>query len=141
MYALFLDILTLLASTTPISLSPICFMRDVDIQEVHLFGAILRSESCHFVYIVVTFFVVCGWQDILDIKSPKKSPMLLRSAVFIFSMISVVFIFRVCIKQINTEARSRFMESNVIDNLTPGRLKQTHIPNILHYPEPLSFNR
>jgi hypothetical protein len=59
MYALFLDILTLLASTTPISLSPICFfldMRDVDTQEVHLFGAILSSESCYFVYIVVTFF-------------------------------------------------------------------------------------
>jgi hypothetical protein len=31
-------------------------MRDVDTQEVHLFGAILSSESCYFVYIVVTFF-------------------------------------------------------------------------------------
>jgi hypothetical protein len=59
MYALFLGILTLLASTILVSLSSICFsldMKDVDTQEVHLFGAILSSESCYFVYIVVTFF-------------------------------------------------------------------------------------
>ncbi|PNY09265.1 nodulation protein H-like [Trifolium pratense] len=43
--------------------------------------------------------------------------------------------------KITTDARTKFMESNVIHNLTPGRLKQTHIPNILNYPEPLSFNR
>jgi hypothetical protein len=87
------------------------------------------------------FFVVCGWQDILVIKPPKKSPMLLRTAVFMFSIVSVVFIFSVCRKQIITEARTKFIDLNVIDNLTQSIVKQTHNPSILHYPEPLSFSR
>ncbi|AES94732.1 putative P-loop containing nucleoside triphosphate hydrolase [Medicago truncatula] len=81
------------------------------------------------------------YKDILVIKPPKKSPMLLRTAVFMFSMVSVIFIFYVCRKQIGTEVRTKFMDLNVIDNLTRSIVKQTHIPDILHYPEPLSFNR
>lgn len=81
------------------------------------------------------------YKDILVIKPPKKSPMLLRTAVFMFSIVSVVFIFSVCRKQIITEARTKFIDLNVIDNLTQSIVKQTHNPSILHYPEPLSFSR
>ncbi|CAK8539754.1 unnamed protein product [Lathyrus sativus] len=80
------------------------------------------------------------YKDILVIKPPKKSPMLLRTAFFMFSMVSVVSIFYVCIKQIGTEARTMFTDFKVIGNLTQSRVKQMN-PNILHYPEPLSFSR
>ncbi|XP_058772789.1 uncharacterized protein LOC131646856 [Vicia villosa] len=80
------------------------------------------------------------YKDILVIQPSKKSPMLLRTAVFMFSMVSFVSIFYVCIKQIGTEARTAFTDFEVIGNLTQSRVKQMH-PNILHYPEPLSFRR
>ncbi|XP_004511944.1 uncharacterized protein [Cicer arietinum] len=81
------------------------------------------------------------YKDIFVIKAPKKSPMLLRTAVLMFSMVCVLVIFSVCLKQISTEAKTKFIDFKVIDNLTRSRVKQTHIPYLLHYPKPVSFNR
>lgn len=81
------------------------------------------------------------YKGILVIKPPKRSPMLLRTAVFVFSMVCVIIIFSVCIKQISTQARTKFMDLEVIDNLTRSRVKQVDIPYILHYPKPESFSR
>ncbi|BAT75572.1 hypothetical protein LR48_Vigan727s000500 [Vigna angularis] len=77
--------------------------------------------------------------DILVIKPPKKSPLLLRMSVLIFSMVCGVFICSVCSKQISTHARTMLME---LQNEKPSRnrLGLTDVP-LLHYPNPVSFNR
>ncbi|XP_019420521.1 PREDICTED: uncharacterized protein LOC109330702 isoform X2 [Lupinus angustifolius] len=76
------------------------------------------------------------YKDVLLVKPPKKSPMLLRTAVLMFSMICSVFIFLVCLKQISTHARTKFLELNVID-----KPSQSIVIPYLHYPEPVSFSR
>ncbi|KAG5089590.1 hypothetical protein AAZX31_01G172100 [Glycine max] len=80
------------------------------------------------------------YKEILVMKPPKRSPMLLRTAVIIFSMVCGVFIFSVCLKQISTQARTTFMDFKVIDNHSQSILKlmNTHL---LHYPKPSSFSR
>ncbi|RDY13401.1 hypothetical protein CR513_01691, partial [Mucuna pruriens] len=81
------------------------------------------------------------YKEILVMKPPKRSPMLLRTAVVMFSMFCGVFIFSVCLKQISTQARTKFMELKVIDNPSQSRLKLMNTPHLLHYPKPVSFNR
>nr|ACU21138.1 unknown [Glycine max] len=80
------------------------------------------------------------YKEILVMKPPKRSPMLLRMAVVIFSMVCGVFIFSVCLMQISTQARTTFMDFKVIDNHSQSILKlmNTHL---LHYPKPASFSR
>ncbi|XP_061342003.1 uncharacterized protein LOC133288293 [Gastrolobium bilobum] len=81
------------------------------------------------------------YKDTLVIKPPKKSPMLLRVAVLIFTMLCGIFIFSACLKQISTQARIKFTELKVIDNPSQSRVKLTNIPDPLHYPKPVSFSR
>jgi len=80
-------------------------------------------------------------QEILVMKPPKRSPLLLRTAVVMFSMVCGVFIFSACLKQISTQARTTFVDFKVIDNHSHGRLKLMNTPHLLHYPKPLSFSR
>ncbi|CAJ1942779.1 unnamed protein product [Sphenostylis stenocarpa] len=77
--------------------------------------------------------------DILVIKPPKKSPLLLRMLVLIFSMVCGVFICSVCLKQISTHARTMLMELPT-EKPHRNRLGLTDVP-WLHYPNPVSFNR
>ena len=86
------------------------------------------------------FFLVCESQDVLVIKPPKKSPMLLRMAVLMFSMVCGVFIFSVCLKQISTQAKTKFVEFNVIEKPSQNGARLTNVP-YLHYPKPVSFSR
>jgi len=74
-------------------------------------------------------------------KPPKRSPMLLRAAVVMFSMVCGVFIFSACLKQISTQARTTFVDFKVIDNRAQSRLKLMNTPHLLHYPTPTSFSR
>ncbi|XP_047156575.1 uncharacterized protein LOC124827546 [Vigna umbellata] len=81
------------------------------------------------------------YKEILVMKPPKRSPMLLRAAVVMFSMVCGVFIFSACLKQISTQARTTFVDFKVIDNHSRGRLKLMNTPHLLHYPKPVSFSR
>ncbi|KAK7386452.1 hypothetical protein VNO78_26690 [Psophocarpus tetragonolobus] len=79
-------------------------------------------------------------KDILVIKPPKKSPLLLRMSVLIFSMACGVFICSVCLKQISSHARTMLMELQ-IEKPSLTRLNLTDGVPLLHYPKPVSFNR
>ncbi|KAK7331091.1 hypothetical protein VNO77_25304 [Canavalia gladiata] len=79
-------------------------------------------------------------KDILVLKPQKKSPLLLRMSVLMFSMVCGVFICSVCLKQISTHARTRLLELQEIEKPSRSRLNIIDIP-YLHYPEPVSFNR
>ncbi|XP_017425963.1 uncharacterized protein LOC108334604 [Vigna angularis] len=81
------------------------------------------------------------YKEILVMKPPKRSPMLLRAAVVMFSMVCGVFIFSACLKQISTQARTTFVDFKVIDNHSRGRLNLMNTPHLLHYPKPVSFSR
>lgn len=81
------------------------------------------------------------YKEILVMKPPKRSPMLLRTAVVVFSMVCGIFIFSVCLKQISTQARTKFMDLKVIDNPYESRLKLMNAFHLLHYPKPVSFSR
>ncbi|KAK4262281.1 hypothetical protein QN277_027862 [Acacia crassicarpa] len=79
-------------------------------------------------------------QDILVIKPPKKSPLLLRTAVLIFSVFCGIFICSVCLKQITSHARAKFLDIHVVETPSQHIVKPTDIP-YLHYPKPISFSR
>ncbi|KAK4262278.1 hypothetical protein QN277_027860 [Acacia crassicarpa] len=79
-------------------------------------------------------------KDILVIKPPKKSPLLLRTAVLIFSVFCGIFICSVCLKQITSHARAKFLDIHVVETPSQHLVKPTDIP-YLHYPKPISFSR
>ncbi|KAI4327468.1 hypothetical protein L6164_019926 [Bauhinia variegata] len=79
-------------------------------------------------------------KDILVIKPPKKSPLLLRMTVLIFSTVIGVFICTVCLKQINSHSRTKFLEIHVVDKPSQSKTKLTDA-SYLHYPRPVSFSR
>lgn len=103
-------------------------------------------KKCGWVSHECDVFLFLGLQDILVMKPQKKSPLLLRMSVLIFSMVCGVFICSVCLKQISTHARTMLMELQIekpsrssISSI--NRLNLTHDVPLLHYPEPVSFNR
>ncbi|KAL3845184.1 hypothetical protein ACJIZ3_002587 [Penstemon smallii] len=87
-------------------------------------------------------------QDVLIMTkaAPKRSPLILRTVVIIFSMICGIYIFSICIKQTN-----RFRDNinplkiQVVDrrNHRPcrnTRIQEWDIPYV-HFPEPQTFSR
>lgn len=83
---------------------------------------------------------VLGLQDILAIKAQKKSPMLLRMSLLMFSMVCGVFICYVCLKQTSIHARTILLELQQIEMPSRTRFNLVDIP-YLHFPNPVSFNR
>ncbi|KAJ1395567.1 Sulfotransferase domain [Sesbania bispinosa] len=79
-------------------------------------------------------------KDIIIIKPQKKSPLLLRMSVLVFSMVCGVIICSVCLKQSSIHARTILLELQEIEKPSQSILNLTDIP-YLHYPKPLSFNR
>ncbi|KAH7520155.1 hypothetical protein FEM48_Zijuj08G0114400 [Ziziphus jujuba var. spinosa] len=78
-------------------------------------------------------------KDTLIIKPPKKSPLLLRMAVLVFSMVCSVYICLVCLRQINNKAKTnsiRVIEGPFHDN-------EIEVSEMLyeHYPNPKTFSR
>ncbi|XP_045786265.1 uncharacterized protein LOC123881588 isoform X2 [Trifolium pratense] len=79
-------------------------------------------------------------KDILVIKPQKKSPLLLRMSLLMFSMVCGVLIFYVCLKQTSIHARTILLELQQIEMPSRSRFNLIDIP-YLHFPNPVSFNR
>ncbi|KAL2333570.1 hypothetical protein Fmac_014783 [Flemingia macrophylla] len=79
-------------------------------------------------------------KDILVIKPQKKTPLLLRMSVLVFSMVCGVFICFVCLKQISTHARTMLLELQEVEKHSQRSFNLNDVP-LLHYPKPESFNR
>ncbi|KAK9946560.1 hypothetical protein M0R45_012020 [Rubus argutus] len=84
-------------------------------------------------------------QDTLVIKAPKKTPLILRMVVLLFTMICGVYICLVCLKQINTHKKMiKFLNFKVINHDNESchdpYLEQWEVPYV-HYPKPQTFER
>ncbi|KAK7252837.1 hypothetical protein RIF29_37069 [Crotalaria pallida] len=126
-------------SSSSLSLSPLTFSAMVEYTCFFYKGRIV-NRVLKINALSSNYFLMHGLQDILAVKPPKKSRMLLRTAVLMFSMFCCIYIFSVCLKQISTHARTKFLELNVIEEPSPSIVKLIDIP-YLHYPEPVSFSR
>ncbi|XP_024163545.1 uncharacterized protein LOC112170471 isoform X2 [Rosa chinensis] len=83
--------------------------------------------------------------DTLVIKAPKKTPLILRMVVLLFTMACGVYICLVCLKQINpNKTMIKFLNIKVIDydneSCPDPHLEQWEIPYV-HYPKPRTFER
>ncbi|KAM5565651.1 hypothetical protein ABKV19_019587 [Rosa sericea] len=83
--------------------------------------------------------------DTLVIKAPKKTPLILRMVVLLFTMACGVYICLVCLKQINpNKTMIKFLNIKVIEydneSCPDPHLEQWEIPYV-HYPKPRTFER
>ncbi|CAB4296963.1 unnamed protein product [Prunus armeniaca] len=86
-------------------------------------------------------------KDTLVIKAPKKSPLILRMVVLLFAMVCGVYICLVCLKQINTDTKTKFL--NIIAINHQNQINQScQVPDLekseigyVHYPKPQTFKR
>ncbi|KAM1134047.1 hypothetical protein ACFX19_043929 [Malus domestica] len=87
-------------------------------------------------------------KDTIVTKAPKKSPLILRMVVLLFAMVCGVFICLVCLKQINTQTKTKLLNIVAINHRdkinqpcqVPDDLEQSEI-SYLHYPKPQTFKR
>ncbi|KAL5705793.1 hypothetical protein ACHQM5_024046 [Ranunculus cassubicifolius] len=81
-------------------------------------------------------------KDFFINKTPKKSPLLLRTVVLLFSMICGLYIFSICMKQIGTfRTTNKFLDIQMIGQ--PCRaldIEQWEIPYV-HFPNPHTYSR
>ncbi|XP_057422193.1 uncharacterized protein LOC130716036 isoform X2 [Lotus japonicus] len=82
----------------------------------------------------------CFNKEILVIKPQKKSPLLLKMSVLMFSMVCGVFICSACLKQTSIHARTVLLELQGIENPSWSRFIRADF-RYLHYPKPVSFKR
>lgn len=78
-------------------------------------------------------------KDTLIIKSPKKSPLLLRMTVLIFAMVCSVYICSICVKQLNTHSKARFLRVQIAA-CPQLNIRLRNVPRE-HYPRPKTFSR
>ncbi|KAF5766276.1 putative Sulfotransferase domain, P-loop containing nucleoside triphosphate hydrolase [Helianthus annuus] len=80
-------------------------------------------------------------KDVLIIKPPKKSAVVLRLIVFTFSMVFGVYVCSICFKQINIQTKNMFLDNEVIERPCCNAIvDRSQIP-FLHYPKPKTFDR
>ncbi|KAL9415086.1 hypothetical protein AB3S75_043373 [Citrus x aurantiifolia] len=80
-------------------------------------------------------------KDTFNLKSPKKSPLLLRMLVLVFVMVCGVYICSVCVKQISARTKSEFLNVQVIERPCPvPNIEPWEIPYV-HYPKPKTYSR
>ncbi|XP_035542312.1 uncharacterized protein LOC109006954 isoform X4 [Juglans regia] len=80
-------------------------------------------------------------KDIIAIKTPKKSTLVLRMIVFVFTMVCGVYICSICLKQISTHGRAGFLDVPVIQKPCPEpQIEPWEIPYV-HYPIPKTYSR
>ncbi|KAJ0077049.1 hypothetical protein Patl1_36182 [Pistacia atlantica] len=80
-------------------------------------------------------------QDAFILKSPKKSPLVLRMIVLMFVMVCGVYICSICIKQISNRTNTELLNIQVIDRPCPvPNIEPWEIPYV-HYPKPKTFSR
>ncbi|KAJ0024503.1 hypothetical protein Pint_08837 [Pistacia integerrima] len=79
-------------------------------------------------------------KDALVIKTPKKSPLVLRTVLLIFAMVCGIYICSICLKQI-THTKTKLLNIKVIDqSCQADNIEQWEIP-FVHYPNPVTFSR
>lgn len=85
---------------------------------------------------------LCFWvKDSLNVKHPKKNPLVLRMLVLMFVMVCGVYICAVCLKQIGGKATARLLSIQVaerpceITDIEP--LEKPYV----HFPKPETFSR
>lgn len=80
-------------------------------------------------------------KDTFNLKSPKKSPLVLRMFVLVFVMVCGVYICSVCVKQISARTKSEFLNVRVIERPCPvPNIEPWEIPYV-HYPKPKTYSR
>lgn len=80
-------------------------------------------------------------KDTLIIKTPKKSPALLRMLVLVFAMACSVYICSICLSQTTIHTSNKFLDVEVSQRLChDNNIDRSQTP-FLHYPKPTSFNR
>ncbi|WOH05979.1 hypothetical protein DCAR_0625402 [Daucus carota subsp. sativus] len=90
----------------------------------------------------IVAFCLSRLQDILAVKAPKKSPLLLRTTVVIFAVFCGLYMFSICIKQTRFSTASRLLDIrvNYDQPCNTSVLQEKELP-YLHLPKPKSFTR
>ncbi|XP_015885479.1 uncharacterized protein LOC107420921 isoform X2 [Ziziphus jujuba] len=83
--------------------------------------------------------------DTLVIKTPKKSPLVLRMAFLLFATFCGFYIYSMSLKQMNSRNKTKFINIKVLDHDVQSchgsaDLQQTELPYV-HYPNPQTFRR
>ncbi|XP_048231444.1 nodulation protein H isoform X2 [Ricinus communis] len=80
-------------------------------------------------------------KDAFIIKSPKKSPLVLRMVVLAFVMVCGVYICSICLKQISISTNPGIFSLGVIEKPCPEpNIQPWEIPYV-HYPKPKTYSR
>ncbi|WCJ17632.1 P-loop containing nucleoside triphosphate hydrolases superfamily protein [Euphorbia peplus] len=80
-------------------------------------------------------------KDAFSIKSPKKSPLLLRMVVLVFVMICSIYICSICLKQIGFRTNPGIWSLSLTEEPCPEpNIEPWEIPYV-HYPKPESYSR
>ncbi|KAK3231447.1 hypothetical protein Dsin_003328 [Dipteronia sinensis] len=80
-------------------------------------------------------------KDTLVIKAPKRSPLVLRTVVLLFSMVCGVYICLICLKQITTRTKIKLLNIKVVNQPCQAPdIEESEIP-FVHYPDPVTFSR
>lgn len=80
-------------------------------------------------------------QDSFNIKSVKKSPLVLRMILLVFAMVCGIYICSICLKQIGTQTTAGFLNVKVVDRPCPEPAVEPWEIPFLHYPKPKTFSR
>ncbi|XP_043708450.1 uncharacterized protein LOC122657717 [Telopea speciosissima] len=80
-------------------------------------------------------------KDTLVIKSPKKSPLVLRTVVLLFSMVCGVYICSICIKQIRSHTKARFLSLEGVQRPCSVLDIDPREIHYVHYPIPKTYDR
>ncbi|KAK4749965.1 hypothetical protein SAY87_027414 [Trapa incisa] len=80
-------------------------------------------------------------KDSFSIKSVKKSPLVLRMIVLVFSMVCGVYICSICLKQVGTQSAAGFLNVKLVDRPCPEPAVEPWEIPYLHYPKPKTFSR
>lgn len=80
-------------------------------------------------------------KDILVIKPPKSSSLVLRMVVLAFAMICGVFICSVCLKQFSSATKAGFINIRVVDKPCEAPDIEPWEKSYVHYPKPTTFRR
>ncbi|TXG64365.1 hypothetical protein EZV62_011359 [Acer yangbiense] len=86
-------------------------------------------------------WVIDDLQDTFSLKSPKKSPLVLRMVVLMFAMVCGVYICSICLKQIGTRTTNEFLNVEEPQRPCPEpNIEPWEIPYV-HYPKPKTYSR
>lgn len=99
------------------------------------------KKNTRFCITLMAESIVFFHKDVLIIKPPKKSSVVLRLIVLVFSMVFGVYICSICLKQISMQTKNKFVDIEVIERPCYNTLvDRSQIP-FLHYPNPKTFDR